>query len=110
MNWVIIVLAFLAVLFFLKNLKHHLIRKLITFGFVVLFILVFFVFVSYLDLGSILGRESIFAKTGAAVVDTVSEVDASSLFSGVKDSVANISGATPSFSDAGSFDFLKVSE
>lgn len=110
MNLIVIALSLLAGLFFLKNLKHHLVRKLITFGFVVLFILAFFVFVSYLDIGSILGRESIFAKTGAAVVGTVNEVDASSLFSGVKDSVANISGATPSSSDAGSFDFLKVSE
>lgn len=113
MNWIIIGLIALVSLFFFKNLKHHLVRKSITLFFVMVVILMILLFTSsYLDIGSIFSKESVFAKTGAAVVNTVStNVDTSSvksLFSGVSSSVMNLTDSTFSSTGSDSSDFLKL--
>ena len=113
MNWIIIGLIVLVALFFLKNLKHNLVRKSMFLFFVLVIILMILLFTSsYLDIGSIFSKESVFAKTGAAVVNTVStNVDTSSvksIFSGVSSSVINLTDSMVSSTESDSSGFFKL--
>lgn len=113
MNWIIIGLIALVALFFLKNLKHHLIRKSITvFIILTMIIMVLLLTSSYFDVGSIFSKESLFAKTGAAVVDTVNNnVDApsiNSLFQKVSSPLTEIKDIVVPTLDSSSADFLKL--
>lgn len=109
MNWILVVLALLLVLFFFKNLKHHLVRKSITFAIaLVVFFLALMFLSSYLDMGNFFSRDSLLAKTGAAVINTVSDnVDTSSVndfFSSSLSSFNNVSSAVlPKKSDDNPF-------
>jgi len=113
MNWIILGLIALVGLFFLNNLKHHLVRKLITLFLVMGVILMILLFTSsYFDMGKVFNKENVFAKTGAAVVNTVStNVDtpsAKSIFSGVSSSVMNFTDSTFTSLETGGSDFLKL--
>ena len=114
MNLVILVLGLLLLLFFFKNLKHHLFRKTITLVFAIFIILMVLMFTSsYLDIGSVFSKDSLAAKTGAAVVYTVgSNVDTSSLksfFSDAYSSVMNVSDSVISDSSGDSQNgFIKI--
>lgn len=96
MNWVLIVLALLLVLFFFKNLKHHLVRKSITFTIaLVIFFLALMFLSSYLDMGNFFSKDSILAKTGAAVVNTVSSnVDATPVTDFFSSSLAGLNNVS----------------
>ena len=111
MNILVIILGLLLLLFFFKNLKHHLFRKTITLVFAIFIILIVLMFTSsYLDIGSIFSKDSLVAKTGAAVVDTVgSNVDTSSLKSFFSDAYSSVMNATDSItSEEGSNEFIKI--
>ena len=113
MNWLLLTLTLLVLLFFLKNFKHHLIRKSITLAFAIFLVLLVMMFASsYFDLGSIFSKDSLLAKTGASVIDTVSEnVDTSSISSFFSESFSSITNFTKTSSQGSDKDeFIKINK
>ncbi len=92
MNIIFMVLLVLIGLLIFKNLKHHLVRKSVTLM-ILLFVAIalMMLFSPYLNLGSVFSKDNLFAKTGAAVVETVQgNVDTSSISSFISESFSSV--------------------
>lgn len=111
MNWLILTLLLLILLFFFKNLKHHLVRKSITFLFALFVILLILMFASsQFDVGKMFSKDSLMAKTGAAVTETVGKnIDTPSIKSFFSDILSSLNNVTEETSQQSSKnDFVRI--
>jgi len=110
MNWLLLTLGMLVLLFLFKNVKHHIIRKKIAFVFAMFVVLVILMFASsFFDIGSIFGKDSLIAKTGASVVETIGEkVDTPSLDSFTESFKSALNVSDSSVGESGEGGFLRI--
>jgi hypothetical protein len=73
MNYIAIILIIVIAVLIIELLKHKFSKNFFKYTIIALVILIILLVTSaYVDFGSFVGKESTFAKTGAAIVDTVS--------------------------------------
>ncbi|MBS3162892.1 hypothetical protein J4467_03120 [Candidatus Woesearchaeota archaeon] len=79
MNFLIIIAVILALFLIVELLKHQFTKNIFKYFIVLIIIIVTLLVISaYIDLGDLIGKDSTFSKTGAVIVDGISD-DTSSI-------------------------------
>jgi len=73
MNFIAIILAIIIIILIIELIKHKFSKSFFKYTMIAIAVLIILLVISaYFDFGSIVGQDSTFAKTGAAIVNTVS--------------------------------------
>jgi len=74
MNFLLIIVVILALVLIIELLKHQFTKNVFKYFIVLIIIIITILIISaYIDLGDFIGKESTFSKTGAVIVEGMSE-------------------------------------